>query len=1008
MSQWVAVHALQDNTPVKADTFNKPVFELAERTNYLYNWIRQLTGNSPFESLRLTGVALTTAGALAPAVKDFVCLDPLTGTYIKAQSSMSLLDEFASSESSFAIGILVEKNGATGTVVIAGKLPLATGSSAWQLSDLTEAGEAFRNGRYYVSATEPGKMTANPSGPVIYLGMFTEKAALTGYGDYAILNPQYRETGHIHRTYRMGTQPAGRQSLSVIDPSGVHSVIGFTPDGTGDEYSHLPRIVCFGNWTGPASVQYTIWLSTYAGTNKDLSAAPTSFADTYLHWTSSDPLEPQGRVRVLSFENPVDVGTYGLRAVLENPYGVAPEEGQDWDVPYAEVEDTVAKRTWTLTVPEDTTGWLARHCRQYFTDHPAVDGKFSFLLNGGPCAYADGRTHDLIRIACAEIHSRSVSAMPDIHSGIGITVDGEDTIQFEFTDDGTVVTANAIPVTMEVTALATWRNLITGILALDDPRIIPVLSGDGEYLLIGVPTNTTVFTAASGGPNTQIVVVSSGAGAVTGTADLLIYDQDNVSLIPASPWYAEAVTLWSPIPLANGLQVQPTAYDVDGASCLDEGGSTAIAVGDYWEAEVSDPAPGASFIYAMGMHQALNTCYPPIPVKAASLELNGVALDSAEFFPESPTYQIALDSVYWYPSLYGTVPWPLDWESPEAPGTDYLGKKLLLHFSKNNTGNTGYVTSLRPAANSPIRVTQCGTNDNANVGDLEIDLDLAMTAQDSNLAGYQVVKSAAGNKLKRGPVVEKIIPGAGISITQAGGAPYGQGAVTISLSSANAVYTGDFEEIALENAKQEMIGMFPYIRLLGRATGGTNTPTGFTAKFRVPHTLPNVPYRVVVYATVFGEDGVAQVSEIVLPKSALSFTYAILPDVYPMGGDTDDPVNNLMSSLVERDAVMTAEVAFGSPTTPSMAYNAYDPMLVHNYDSEGADKPGQRLQALGNPFPNPDDIAGSPSNIGVKPGSLVAVRFGRMDLPGVNALSKPEYTGAIGFINLRWMLIGVN
>ena len=66
-------------------------------------------------------------------------------------------------------------------------------------------------------------------------------------------------------------------------------------------------------------------------------------------------------------------------------------------------------------------------------------------------------------------------------------------------------------------------------------------------------------------------------------------------------------------------------------------------------------------------------------------------------------------------------------------------------------------------------------------------------------------------------------------------------------------YSGEFDEVALENAKQELIGMFPYVKLMGWTTGGTgNIPTGFVAKFRVPHTISSaLKFRVLTYMTVF-------------------------------------------------------------------------------------------------------------------------------------------------------------
>jgi hypothetical protein len=284
-----------------------------------------------------------------------------------------------------------------------------------------------------------------------------------------------------------------------------------------------------------------------------------------------------------------------------------------------------------------------------------------------------------------------------------------------------------------------------------------------------------------------------------------------------------------------------------------------------------------------------------------------------------------------------------------------------------------------------------------------LDMDLKLTSLDGNERGFQVVKRTDGNRLVRGAVVEKIVVGAGLSVTQSGNAPAGQGIVTLSLANSANTYTGDFEEVVLENAKQEMIGMFPYVRLLGWETGGNNTPTGFTAKFRVPHTVKeDDTYRVVVYATMFGEDDVA-FEEDALPTSAgLTFTYAVLADVFAIG--SVGTTSNLVDNLIEPATVRSVSVPMGD-TGADPIYKSFDPMLLHNNPYEAdADVPGKKAQVLGSPFPNTDDIPDWDSGVlGVRPGSLVAIRISRADLDNPDN----EYTGALGFINLRWVLVRV-
>jgi len=997
MAQWLAIHGIVDGSDVDAETVNRPLFELAERTNYLYNKLDEFTGSALSESVRLFSVPLTTEGALAPNIKDVVTLDRVTGTYCKAVASMSVSDEFKMSNNAFAVGVLIAKSGSTGTVVAQGRLTTATGSNLWLLADMLESGEVFRNGDYYLSAIEPGKITANPSGPVIYLGMFKASDTAAAYGDYAVLSPQFHDLGtaHVHRTYKLHSKPACRQYVTAENTDGIHQLIGFPADAE-ENYDVAPRLVCYGNWTGPSAVQYTIWLSNYDGTDRSTSQPPTSFENAYIHWISSDPEEPQGRARVWSYEVPVAIGSYGLTVALENASAYTPQTAGDWDVVYDSADDSADKRTWSVTVPDHITGWLARRYRQYCVADVGSNGKFSMLLLGGPRVSDGNKTMDTITAVCGEIHQFDCTTEPDAGDTVTVTcTDPALQYELEFTTDGTVTAEGNIPVLLTGVAAATYENLLTAMLDLDE-NVTPVL-GDTVFIIV-TPTGTVVTHAG-----VEVGVVAPGAGTITGgsSVSLVVFDEDHRNLVAvgdySDTYFWAGAELWKPQVLSNNLMLMLIPFDSTGASMT----SSVVAIGDKWTAEITDRAPGASFEYSMGMHTSLSAHYPPVPAKSAALVLNGAELDSGVFF-DNPTYALERDTLYWYPDTYATVPWPADWESVAVEGSDNFAQKMLLHFVRNGGGATGVVTSLRPAAGSPIKITS--TSDDDYTGDLTIDVDLAVETEDAGLTGYSVVKGAVGNKLRRGPVVERIVAGAGLALTQSAGAPAGQGVVTLSLATSAAVYTGEFEEVALQNAKQSMIGLFPYVRLLGWRTGQSNTPSAFTAKFRVPHTVEPGQYRVVVHATVFGETTVPVVpGQLGVAKTAgLDFTYAILPDVYAIGdvGVT----SNLVDSLIEPEINEPVYVTLGNPDgTP--IYSAYDPILIHNSPTETAGLvPNQKQQALRLPFPNTGDVPSWNSGVlCVKPGSLVAVRFARTDVTD----TENEYTGALGFINLRWTLVTV-
>jgi hypothetical protein len=249
-------------------------------------------------------------------------------------------------------------------------------------------------------------------------------------------------------------------------------------------------------------------------------------------------------------------------------------------------------------------------------------------------------------------------------------------------------------------------------------------------------------------------------------------------------------------------------------------------------------------------------------------------------------------------------------------------------------------------------------------------------------------------------MVEKIVAGPGISIAQKAGQPNGQGTVTISADGAQ--YAGDFETIALENAKLESIGMFPYIRFLKwDPEGNSNIPTGFVAKFHVPSTAQFGVYRVKFYATVFGEESFEGSAS---PLTAgIKMDYNILPDYNTVDGSLIETAN-LKTGLIKPDKEFTLDVPFGiQQDDETFSYSAYDPLLIHN-DSSLDPARGKSVLVLDHAFPTPEDCKTyyeahqlSGTVFGVKPGYTVSVRFSR-----ANPSDGLPYIGPIGFLNLRW------
>lgn len=410
------------------------------------------------------------------------------------------------------------------------------------------------------------------------------------------------------------------------------------------------------------------------------------------------------------------------------------------------------------------------------------------------------------------------------------------------------------------------------------------------------------------------------------------------------------------------------------------------------------------FVYNCGFDASLQAFYPPVPLQSAALMMNGVELASNRF-GDTYAYSLEPDSVYWYDDGWDNAPWPVNYTTRGSTVGDWEERRLVLHFTKATTTETGPVTSLAARKGSGLRIYRCGSDEESGVGDLEIDFDPTGNVDDANLEGYKVVKAGKDGRLLTGPVVERIVAGSGIMVTRWGSSPQGQGTVVISAKSGG--LQGPFEEVALQNAKQDLVGMFPYVRLLGWSSSesASNTASAFILKFHVPYDNAAGVYRVHLSGSVFGltsyTGGDAR-------YAGLQLRYSILPDLNPVGDGTTAAAANVQDDLVGNDGVRPLEIPLVSRTgTAGAEYTAFDPVFVHT-DDGSADVVGSSYAAFGDPLPLLSECKSyadaHPSVVeaqfGVQPGHTVAVRIARG--PVLSGVS--EYTGSIGFMNLRWFL----
>lgn len=377
---------------------------------------------------------------------------------------------------------------------------------------------------------------------------------------------------------------------------------------------------------------------------------------------------------------------------------------------------------------------------------------------------------------------------------------------------------------------------------------------------------------------------------------------------------------------------------------------------------------------------------PAVPNNAAALVTDGLELRSARYggdrqwdflttgqLPGGPWVKWVGDS-----GAADNVVTPFRndaWAASGAGEKTVTSRFISFHTNRMMVGPTGFVTSLQVEPGSPLRITDALSGAGALQGALMLGLSLDFDTVAHGVAGSEVVKAIRGSKFETGPVVERIVAGPGTEVDP----PGGQGTVTISVG--NAHYAGDFETIALKNAKQDVMGgIFPYTKLLPWPASGA-VASGFTAKFRVPDYLPEGEYNVVVSASVFGEADVASGSTQVAAFALRSY---VLPDYslspYGTGG--------------------VSTQASGHPETITVdfsGYTAFDPILVHGMP-DVEDVTGHRQYRRGLLLKEEDGIAA----IKVKPGYFVGLEIARQGTPGGSAV---PYVPALGFLSLRWNLV---
>lgn len=406
-----------------------------------------------------------------------------------------------------------------------------------------------------------------------------------------------------------------------------------------------------------------------------------------------------------------------------------------------------------------------------------------------------------------------------------------------------------------------------------------------------------------------------------------------------------------------------------------------------------DPYPDAKYDYVLGMDQYVSNYWPPVPAKSAALLVNGVEMDNYALVPNAPTVAFGRDTIHWFSNNKGLKPWPQEATDRDSEVNPAYDKVEVLHWVRGFQGSTGPVTSIQPRKGSPLKIYGYGSDKVANTGDLEIDAELDFTLENGGLQGYLVPKDSKGGRMLLGPVVERIVAGSGITVMSKAGCPNGQGTVVIGLD--NGSYRNRFSDIALENAEQAKIGMFPYIRLKGYS-GNLTSPSSFTAMMRVPDNMPDTTYALRLSLSMFGENGF---SDSAVRNACFKLSYNILPD---LTAPTSEKYSSLKNNLLVPDSERTVVVPLGhSDGEGGIVYIGFDPVQVVTDDPDEEDVADVIEKKLGPNVPSTLEFQQQPNvTPELRPGYMVGIRISR-----AKSSTGIDYSGPLGFVNMTWELV---
>lgn len=1048
MAYFPDVSTYSNGDRLDADTMNKPIGQLEARTAWLKDKLDTVVGSKGLSSVRLPDVEFgSDPSGQMPEACDVVCLDRNDNVFKKALAGVLIeSNPYEIGDGlSHAVGIVVQSHSnassSTGTVALYGLVEFnAAGGNteAGRLAivqNMVEAGETYRNGPYYLSSVQPGKLTANPRGPAVYVGSFNHNEHST----YALIAPQFKDMAemHRHRSFALSTRPQGDVEIDLFDRDGPR-ILGIPAD-SGIDGAEAPKAHLFvgGTYTGKEQFMYYVqvdkdgniqWIDAYSGKDgkpvpvyDDDTLGPSDFIDIAVDTSTGDlyGISNDGDIHII---NPA-TGFYGRIGGPEAAYLKAlAVKRVDGDLRIAVVTESArfheyANGHWSgigadsdVVVSQPELGETAITPVLRYTD----DGTLFMHRYGDVNMYRNDGGAFVVHFT----ESESGIAVHNATSFDVVRKDGNDTFVFCTNEAsvymGTLSASSESDVDIEdvfLLPIATSSsfgnndNVLKLIdVVYDAQDNIYAVSCDGNGFVIrvwrlskGVNDSWSVVEAnlpsefsSQASEDGNAFLFSASLAFVSGAVDTVYFAEKAGGAIYCS---FDAGDTWE---LANvpktfaigthGLRGRFAGPYAGGIWTV----STENAVG--W---VPSDRTGFAYKYNVGLDPHLNKHFPPTPISGAALVVNGLEMAPFELYGNDSDYMLTNTAIYWRSDKIDKLPFTIEGKN--------VVHSSIFHISRAPLSSSSFVTSIKAEPGSGIRIRSEGTAATANTGNLVISAQIPVVKANPGLKGYSAVKEAIGNKLIFGPVVSSITSiDPNIQVRSRKGHPSGQGDVLISSGN---MLGGNFTDIVLHNAKQELIGAFPYIKLLGPDA----VASGFTLKMHVPFSIsPSVQYKLLFYASVFGLSDIEEVEDQQAFKASVGIKASVLRDWYPGLNESVDAGGITQYLRTLKDNAETAAELFGAIQIggarkiaygpgQQLAYKAFDPILVHN-DQDFYEKFKNE---------NPSNMAWKQCWLGIDipatghltPNSTVAIDISR------SSGDAKEYQGEIGFINMSWMLV---